>query len=132
MARPKKNKLSEAEVDASTPGVELPVITPVEKPESVIVEPSTPIPAPVVEAPEEAIQPEADRYEMNRYFCVINTSNEASRISETISHQRDLEMWGVHQYDKNRSRNSYARSFYFKNRLNALKALDHANKLLDL
>jgi hypothetical protein len=49
---------------------------------------------------------------------------------QAISHQRDLEMWGVHQYDKSRSRNTYARSFYFKDRQNAVKALDYANKLL--
>lgn len=126
MARPKKNTLPETEVAATTPEVVIPVITPVENTEPV----SVPVPAPEVKAPEEVIQPEMDRIEMDRYFRVINTSNEASRISDTISHQRDLEMWGVHQYDKNHSRNSYSRSFYFRNRLNALKALDYANKLL--
>lgn len=75
------------------------------------------------------IQPEVDRHEMSRYFCVINNSEEASRIMDAISHQRDLEMWGVHQYDKNQSRNSYSRSFYFKNRDNAVTALNHAKKL---
>lgn len=125
MARPKKNVLPETvtpEVEALTEHIK----------EALKVEqapaPSTPVPS--TEPPEEVIQPEVDRHEMDRYFRVINNSNEASRISETISHQRDLEMWGVHQYDKNQSRNSYSRSFYFKNRLNALKALDYAKKLL--
>lgn len=129
MARPKKSVLPETvtpEVEALTEQIKE-VITVVPKSEEVPV-PSAPASAPA--QPEEVIQPEADRYEMDRYICVINNSEQASRISETISHQRDLEMWGVHQYDKNRSRNSYARSFYFKNRLNALKALDHAKKLL--
>lgn len=122
MARPKKNILpetTEPEVEALTAQIKE-AITEVPK----TVEATEPV------QPEEVIEPEADKYEMNRYFCVINNSNEASRISQTISHQRDLEMWGVHQYDKNQSRNSYARSFYFKNRLNALKALDYTNKLL--
>jgi hypothetical protein len=78
----------------------------------------------------EVILPEMDRVEMARYICVINNSNQASRIMQAVSHQRDLEMWGVHQYDNNRSRNSYARSFYFKNRENAVKALEYASKLL--
>lgn len=122
MARPKKSVLPET----VTPEVE--ALT--EQIKEVITEVPKAIEAPAPAQPVEVIQPEADRYEMDRYICVINNSEQASRISETISHQRDLEMWGVHQYDNNRSRNSYARSFYFKNRLNALKALDHANKLL--
>lgn len=69
---------------------------------------------------------DVDRCEMSRYFRVIYNSTEASRINQAISHQRDLEMWGVHQYDNNRSRNSYARSFYFKDRSNAVIALQHA------
>jgi hypothetical protein len=78
----------------------------------------------------EMIFPEADRVAMAGYIRVINNSNQASRITQTISHQRDLEMWGVHQYDDNRSRNTYARSFYFRDRQNAVKALEHANKLI--
>ena len=129
MARPKKSVLPETvtpEVEALTEQIKE-VITEVPKVEETPV-PSSPVPIP--EPPVEVIQPEADRYEMDRYIRVINNSEQASRIMDAISHQRDLEMWGVHQYDKNRSRNSYARSFYFKDRLNAVKALDHANKLL--
>ena len=129
MARPKKNQLSEQTVADSTPEVQV-ALLPVENTEPQVTE------VPVQETPKApendllSILPEIDRVEMDRYFRVINTSNEACRISDTISHQRDLEMWGVHLYDKNHSRNSYARSFYFRNRLNALKALDYANKLL--
>ena len=129
MARPKKSVLPETvtpEVEALTEQIKE-VITEVPKVEE------TPVPSSTVSIPEppvEVIHPEADRYEMDRYIRVINNSEQASRIMDAISHQRDLEMWGVHQYDKNRSRNSYARSFYFKDRLNAVKALDHANKLL--
>lgn len=129
MARPKKSVLPETvtpEVEALTAQIKE-VITEVPKVEETPV-PSSPVPIP--EPPVEVIHPEADRYEMDRYIRVINNSEQASRIMDAISHQRDLEMWGVHQYDKNRSRNSYARSFYFKDRLNAVKALEHANKLL--
>jgi len=129
MARPKKSVLPETvtpEVEALTEQIKE-VITEVPKVEETPV-PSSPVSIP--EPPVEVIQPEADRYEMDRYLCVINNSEQASRIMDAVSHQRDLEMWGVHQYDKNRSRNSYARSFYFKDRLNAIKALDHAKKLL--
>lgn len=131
MARPKKNKLPEN----TTPEIES-----LEKQISEVVKPSTEAPAvepiqvitppPVVEEPKRFIQPEADRIEMDRYFCVINNSDQASRIMQSVSHQRDLEMWGVHQYDNNRSRNSYARSFYFKNVENAKFALEHARKLI--
>jgi hypothetical protein len=76
------------------------------------------------------IFPEADRVAMAGYIRVINNSNQASRIMQTISHQRDLEMWGVHQYDDNQSRNTYSRSFYFRDKQNAIKALEHANKLI--
>lgn len=152
MARPKKSKLSESKVDASTPIVEVkpveivnaevPVIeTPAVEIEEVkvAVEELAPAPPPPVmeeaqpkgiEKPEDVIIPEADKHEMDRYFRVINNSEQASRIMDAVSHQRDLQMWGVHQYDNNRSRNSYARSFYFKNRENAVKALEYAQKLL--
>jgi len=120
MARPKKN----------TDTTEEPVVEEVQTipaaeaaTETKVIE-NPPAPSP------EVILPEADRIEMDRYFCVINTSNQASRISQAISHQRDLQMWGVHQYDNNTSRNSFSRSFYFKNRDNAVKALEHANSLL--
>lgn len=105
------------------------------EPEVKIVAPQVPE-IPVQEIPKvpdndvSSILPEIDRTEMGRYFRVINNSEQASRIMQAISHQRDLEMWGVHQYDNNRSRNTYARSFYFKDRQNAVKALDHSNKLL--
>jgi hypothetical protein len=130
MARPKKNKLSEQEVVDTTP--EVVEVTPeVVDATPEVVEVSEPVtvkePDP---APPEIIQPEADRVEMDRYFRVINNSEQASRIMQAVSHQRDLQMWGVHQYDKNQSRNSYARSFYFKNRENAVKALAHAEQLL--
>jgi hypothetical protein len=131
MARPKKNKLEEQEVESSTPEVVGINNTAPAEVETV----SIPTPVPVtVEKPKdpepEVILPEMDRVEMDRYICVINNSNQASRIMQAVSHQRDLEMWGVHQYDNNRSRNSYARSFYFKNRENAVKALEYASKLL--
>lgn len=138
MARPKKSNLSEEDVAAATPEVVLPVILPVENTEAAtpqpLVEPQVEEPKaeePKAEEPEEVILPEADRIEMDRCFRVINTSSQASRISQAISHQRELQMWGVHQYDDNRSRNSYARSFYFKDRENALKALARVNKLLE-
>jgi hypothetical protein len=136
MARPKKNKLPEETITESTPEVQV-VPQPVENVdlEVKIAEPKA-AEVPVQEtlnAPENdlaSILPEIDRVEMSRYFRVINNSEQASRIMQAVSHQRDLEMWGVHQYDNNRSRNTYARSFYFKDRLNAAKALDYANKLL--
>jgi hypothetical protein len=131
MARPRKNtspddapiteEVNTILVDehSDTPVVNTPVETPVD----------TPVETPVPAEPE-VILPESDRIEMDRYFRVINTSNQASRISQAISHQRDLQMWGIHQYDNNTSRNSYARSFYFKNRENAVKALEYANSML--
>jgi hypothetical protein len=129
MARPKKNQLSEQTVADSTPEVQV-ALLPVENTEPQVTE------VPVQETPKApendllSILPEIDRVEMDRYFRVINNSEQASRIMQAISHQRDLEMWGVHQYDKSRSRNTYARSFYFKDRQNAVKALDYTNKLL--
>lgn len=132
MARPKNNKMSEEDVAQATPKV-----VGISNDEGAVTE-TVAAPEPAQEIPEtpaapipEAIFPEADKHEMDRYFCVINTSNQASRILQEISHQRDLEMWGIHQYDNNPSRNSYARSFYFKNRENAVRALEHTNKLLD-
>lgn len=136
MARPKKNQLSEQTVTDSTPEVQvvLPtvetIVTEVKVEEPQITE--TPVQE-IPKAPENdlsSILPEIDRVEMDRYFRVINNSEQASRIMQAVSHQRDLEMWGVHQYDNNRSRNTYARSFYFKDRQNAVKALDYTNKLL--
>lgn len=136
MARPKKNQLPEQTVADSTPEVQvvLPTVETIVT-EVKIVEPQI-AETPVQEAPKTpetdlaSILPEIDRVEMARYFRVINNSEQASRIMQAVSHQRDLEMWGVHQYDNNRSRNTYARSFYFKDRQNAVKALDYANKLL--
>lgn len=134
MARPRKNKLPETntpEVEALVAQISGVVKTSTEASSAPVAEPApVATPAPVVEEPQKLIQPEADRHEMNRYFCVINNSDQASRIMQSVSHQRDLEMWGVHQYDNNRSRNSYARSFYFKNVENAKAALEHASKLL--
>jgi hypothetical protein len=125
MARPKKNQVTEqAAASAPTEVVEINNET-LNTAETV-----TPETQKTSENSAPPILPEIDRVEMDRYFCVINTSNQASRIMQAVSHQRDLEMWGVHQYDDNRSRNSYARSFYFKNRENAVKALEHASKLL--
>jgi len=136
MARPKKNKLPEQTVADSTPEVQvvLPTVETIVT-EVKIVEPQI-TETPVQEAPKTpkndlaSILPEIDRVEMDRYICVINNSEQASRIMQAVSHQRDLEMWGVHQYDNNRSRNTYARSFYFKDRQNAVKALEYTNKLL--
>jgi hypothetical protein len=136
MARPKKNQLSEQTVTDSTPEVQV-VLQTVENTElKVQVEEPQVTEVPVQEIPKApendllSILPEIDRIEMDRYFRVINNSEQASRIMQAVSHQRDLEMWGVHQYDNNRSRNTYARSFYFKDRQNAVKALDYTNKLL--
>ncbi len=138
MARPRKNKLPEVTI----PEVEVlaeQISKAVEPPTEIInipasAEPAvtvtTSTPAPTFEEDPKVIQPEMDRIEMDRYFRVINNSDQASRIMQSVSHQRDLEMWGVHQYDNNRSRNSYARSFYFKNVENAKFALEHASKLL--
>jgi hypothetical protein len=136
MARPKKNKLPEQTVADSTPEVQvvLPTVETIVT-EVKIVEPQI-TETPVQEAPKTpkndlaSILPEIDRVEMDRYIRVINNSEQASRIMQAVSHQRDLEMWGVHQYDNNRSRNTYARSFYFKDRQNAVKALEYTNKLL--
>ena len=75
------------------------------------------------------IFPEADQREMDRYICVINNCEQASRIAESMTHQRDLQLWGVHQYNAGGSRNSFARSFYFRELANARAALDHASKL---
>jgi hypothetical protein len=134
MARPKKNQIAEQEVATSTPevvGINNTVATVATVEASAVEEPTPPqvIVEPIKEPTPEAILPEIDKVEMDRYICVINNSNQASRIMQAVSHQRDLEMWGVHQYDNNRSRNSYARSFYFKNRENAVKALERAVKL---
>lgn len=138
MARPKKNQLSEQTVTGSTPEVQV-VLQTVENTEpelKVQAEEPQVTEVPVQEIPKApendllSILPEIDRVEMDRYFRVINNSEQASRIMQAVSHQRDLEMWGVHQYDNNRSRNTYARSFYFKDRQNAVKALDYTNKLL--
>ncbi len=136
MARPKKNKLPEQTVADSTPEVQvvLPTVETIVT-EVKIVEPQI-TETPAQEAPKTpkndlaSILPEIDRVEMDRYIRVINNSEQASRIMQAVSHQRDLEMWGVHQYDNNRSRNTYARSFYFKDRQNAVKALEYTNKLL--
>jgi hypothetical protein len=132
MARPKKSKLPETvtpEVESLEKHISASVINP---PEVVAEVPPPVAPSPVESKPNflDTIQPEADRSEMSRYFCVINNSEQASRIMQAISHQRDLEMWGLHQYDNNRSRNSYSKSFYFKSRENAVIALEHANKLM--
>jgi hypothetical protein len=131
MARPKKNQMTEQEVVSATPEV-----VGINNDESITAEVAS-APEPVqaiLETPTAAIPdmifPEADRVAMAGYIRVINNSNQASRIMQTISHQRDLEMWGVHQYDDNQSRNTYARSFYFRDKQNAVKALEHANKLI--
>jgi len=114
MARPKKNQLLEQTVADSTPEVQV-VLQPVDNTElKVQVEEPQVAEVPVQEIPKapendlSSILPEIDKVEMSRYFCVINNSEQASRIMQAVSHQRDLEMWGVHQYDNNRSRNTYA------------------------
>lgn len=76
----------------------------------------------------EPIFPEADQREMDRYFCVINNCEQASRIAQAVTHQRELQLWGVHQYT-NGSRNTYSRSFYFRELANARAALAHATTL---
>lgn len=138
MARPKKNALPETvtpEVETLAEQIQETSIPTAENKEASFTAPAAPTPTPTVSSeddipPLEQILPEIDRSEMDRYFRVINNSTEASRISDTISHQRDLQLWGVHQYDNNKSRNTYSRSFYFKKRENALIALKYADKLL--
>ncbi len=138
MARPKKSKLPETEVEVSTPKVDINFISSASTEPTIVeeinVEPTTTDmqPPPVatsagVQEPE--ITPEFDAREMSRYFCVINNSEAASRISPQITHQRELQLWGVHQYD-NASKNSFARSFYFKELRNAQHALAAAQKLV--
>jgi hypothetical protein len=129
MARPKKNQLPEQPVADSTPEVKV-VTQPVEdiNLEVKIEEPQAVVPSTVQAAPP-PITPEADAREMDRYFRVINNSEAASRISTQITHQRELQFWGVHQYD-NASRNTFARSFYFKELRNAQYALEAAQKLV--
>ena len=138
MARPRKNKLPEVttpEVEALVEQISKAVEPPTEiinvpaAAEPTVTTTTTSTPVPTFEEAPKVIQPEMDRIEMDRYFRVINNSEQASRIMDAISHQRDLQMWGIHQYDNNRSRNSYSRSFYFKSRENAVIALEHAKKL---
>lgn len=138
MARPRKNKLPEVtipEVEVLAEQISKAVEPPTEiinvpaAAEPTVTTTTTSTPVPTFEEAPKVIQPEMDRIEMDRYFRVINNSEQASRIMDAISHQRDLEMWGIHQYDNNRSRNSYSRSFYFKSRENAVIALEHAKKL---
>lgn len=78
--------------------------------------------------PEPNYWPPADSDEMSRYFRVIYNSEAASRVSDTVTRQRDLNLWGVHQYN-DASKNSFARSFYFREQNNALAAVRHAQKL---
>lgn len=120
MARPKKVKNDEADNTADTA---------MNEPEVQALEPAT-LAAPQTTKDEE-VTPEADAHEMSRYFRVINNSEQAMLMSRTVTRQRDLNLWGVHQFS-DISRNSYARSFYFKEHRNAVHALEHAKKLLDL
>jgi hypothetical protein len=103
------------------------VPTPVEN--TAVNTPNTVINA-VPNIPEPRFSPKADSDEMDRYFRVIYNREEAERISPLITHQRDLQLWGVHQYDSNGSKNSFARSFYFREMMNAQHALLHAQGLL--
>lgn len=121
MGRPKKNK-DKADNTPNTPATGGSNNANIE--EEVIIPPTQPTEQPAFFD----VFPEADRREIDRYFCVIKNRDGASRISDMITHQRDLGLWGVHQFD-NSSRNTYARSFYFKERSNALRALEHAQKL---
>jgi hypothetical protein len=136
MARPKKEKTQETPSAVSEPIKEVLVVPPL-TPEVV-----TPVvPAPVITSKvsnktsnskkstaEPSYWPPADNDEMSRYFRVIYNSEAASRISGEVTRQRDLNLWGVHQYNDS-SRNSYARSFYFRDQNNALAAVRHAQKL---
>jgi hypothetical protein len=88
------------------------------------------VPKTVLNIPEPRFTPKADSDEMDRYFRVIYNREEAERISQMITRQRDLNLWGVHQYDSNGSKNSFARSFYFRELNNAQYAVDHAQGLL--
>jgi len=74
------------------------------------------------------IFPEADKREMDRYFCVINNREGALLISEDITKQKDLGLFGVHQY-ASISKNSFACSFYFREFSNALRAIEYAKNL---
>lgn len=129
MPRPKKVKTEQPtvlaeEITAATPVVEETIVVPTEQ----TVEETPAFPA-EAGAKEPAITPEFDAREMDRYFRVINNSEAASRIAPQITHQRELQLWGVHQYD-NASRNTFARSFYFKELRNAQHALEAAQKLV--
>lgn len=89
-----------------------------------------PIPVTPEPAPQPApISPEVDAREMDRYIRVINNWEQADRISDVISHNRETNLWGVHQFN-NSSRNTYSRSFYFKDRVNAVTAVTHAKQLI--
>lgn len=77
----------------------------------------------------ERITPSSDKSEMDRVFRVINNRGHALSICRNITHQRDLNLWGVHQYS-DASQNSYARSFYFRDKANAEKALAYVDSLL--
>ena len=156
MARPKKKLLAPVADLAEAPHPQIAAVTEALNPEvttpTVEVQPPTPVletPEPVkvtltvVQAPLQQtsapvpsaritvtndIFPDTDKSEMDRYICVIKNCEAAMRISDLITHQRDLGLWGVHQYDNN-SRNTFARSFYFRERVNAVKALNHAISL---
>jgi len=78
--------------------------------------------------PDDHIFPEADKREMDRYFCVINNREGALLISEDITKQKDLGLFGVHQY-ASISKNSFACSFYFREFSNALRAIQYAKNL---
>lgn len=116
MARPKKNKTEDEVLEqTSAPAVAEPA------PEE------TPAPVAEKKSPTDVsdVTPDIDAHEMSRYFRVINNSEQASRISSTVTRQRELNLWGVHQYT-DVSRNSYSRSFYFREHRNAVHALEYA------
>lgn len=117
MARPKKIKVLPAE-EATTPPT----------PESTD-DLDNMVAIPGITVPTATFISDADKREIDRYFCVIDNSEKASRIDQTITFNREFNVYGVHQFI-NHARNTYARSFYFGSKDIAGKAVAHAQALL--
>lgn len=140
MARPKKDKLKEVDTEVITDSLITSVVDNSEQeskqhiledvPTEQLVEKHSKPVSTDKNIQEPRFYPKADNDEMDRYFRVIYNREEAMRISPMITHQRDLQLWGVHQYDANGSKNSFARSFYFRELNNAQHAVAYAQGLL--